>query len=73
METRLMRNKFFFVFCCALLSVTSLKGDEYEGIGLFKSYGKVDIGWLTQFLPYNPLIVEAGAFRGDETDRKSVV
>jgi FkbM family methyltransferase len=63
-----MRNSFLF-FCFALFSVISLKGDYYEGIGLFQNYNKIDIAWLPQFLPYNPVIVEAGAFRGDETLR----
>ena len=64
-----MKNKLFFVFCYALFSLTSLKGDEYEGIGLFRSYGTIDIDLLPQFLPYNPVIIEAGAFRGAETVR----
>jgi FkbM family methyltransferase len=60
-----MKNKLI----CILFSFLTLHSMEYEGIGLFQSYGKIDIDWLPQFLPYDPLIVEAGAFRGDETDR----
>lgn len=71
MATRLTRNSFFFFFCYALFSVISLKGEEYEGIGMFKSYGTIDIAWLPQFLPYNPIIVEAGAFLGNETHRQA--
>ena len=60
---------YFFFFCYALFSFIPLKGDYYEGIGLFQNYNKIDIAWLPQFLPYNPIILEAGAFRGDETVR----
>jgi len=61
-----MKNRFLFFF---LLSVIPLKADYYEGIGLFQNYSQIDINWLPQFLPYNPIIIEAGAFRGDETLR----
>ncbi len=66
----LMRN--FFFFFCSLLSTISLKGDQYEGIGIFfQGYGKIDLEWIPQFLPYNPIIVEAGAFYGNDTCRAS--
>lgn len=73
MVTRLIRNRLFFFFCSALLSTASLKGDQYEGIEMFRGYGKVDLAWLTLFLPYNPIIVEAGAFNGAETCRAAKI
>lgn len=69
MAIRLTRNRFLWTLCFALLGMTPLKGDHYEGVGMFQSYGKIDIAWLPQFLPYNPVILEAGAFRGEETLR----
>ena len=64
-----MRNRFFFAFFFALLGILPLKADFYEGIELFQTYDKIDVDWLPQFLPYNPVIIEAGAFRGDDTCR----
>lgn len=40
---------------------------EYEGTNTFRNYGKIGMSWLVQFLPYNPTIVEVGAFTGEET------
>lgn len=54
----------------ALLSFSRLQGEVYyEGTQTFRSYGSVDLFWLTQFLPYNPVIVEGGAFHGRETSQ----
>ncbi len=39
----------------------------YEGTQTFQNYGKVDLNALVQFLPYNPVIVEAGAYKGKQT------
>lgn len=55
--------------CCFILCLSSLKADFYEGVGLFQSIGKIDIQMLPQFLPYNPIVVEAGALYGSETIR----
>jgi FkbM family methyltransferase len=63
------RNRFFFAFLSAVLGIIPLKADLYEGIALFQTHDKIDIDWLPQFLPYNPVIIEAGAFRGDDTCR----
>lgn len=67
-------NRFIYSFlltlCLGLFSVSSLRGDTYyEGVEPFQNYGKIDVEWLAQFLPYNPVIVEAGAFFGAETER----
>ena len=58
-----------FCFFYALLSMFPIKADQYEGIDLFQHYNKIDLEWLPQFLPYNPVIFEAGAFCGSETCR----
>jgi FkbM family methyltransferase len=39
----------------------------YEGTNTFRGYNKVDLNWMEQFLPYNPVIFEAGAYHGAET------
>jgi FkbM family methyltransferase len=39
----------------------------YEGTATFRGYGKVDLSWLVQFLPYNPVIVEVGGYLGEQT------
>jgi FkbM family methyltransferase len=68
MATRLIRNSLLFFFSL----FASLSGAYYEGVEIFfKDYGKVDLHWIPQFLPYNPVIIEAGAFQGDETCRAS--
>ncbi len=38
----------------------------YEGTQTFRNQGRVSLHFLVQFLPYNPVIVEAGAYRGDQ-------
>src|ERR1700722_10927436 len=45
----------------------------YEGTNTFRSHGKVDYSWMVQFLPYNPVIVECGAYTGNETIRAAKV
>lgn len=37
----------------------------YEGTHTFNSFGKIDLHWMTQFLPYNPIIVDSGAYCGE--------
>lgn len=59
---------FLHLLLWALLGLSSLKGEVYyEGTATFRNYGKVDLSWLVQFLPYNPVIIEAGAYCGDQT------
>jgi FkbM family methyltransferase len=56
------------LFILALLGFSSLRGEVYyEGTATFRNYGKVDLNWMVQFLPYNPIIIEAGAYCGDQT------
>ncbi len=38
----------------------------YEGTATFHGYGRVDLNWMLQFLPYNPVIIEIGAYTGDQ-------
>ncbi len=57
-----------YYFLALLLVVLQLNGEVYyEGTYTFHRYGKVDLNALVQFLPYNPVIVEAGAYQGDQT------
>jgi len=56
------------LFLLALLNFSFLRGEMYyEGTATFRNYGKVDLNWIVQFLPYNPVIIEAGAYCGDQT------
>lgn len=56
------------LFLLALLSSDCLRGAVfYEGTATFRNYGKVDLNWMVQFLPYNPIIIEAGAYTGEQT------
>ena len=48
--------------CCPLIG-----NDFYEGVEMLRDKVNVNYDWLTTFLPYNPIIVEAGASRGAET------
>ncbi|HSW87044.1 MAG TPA: FkbM family methyltransferase [Rhabdochlamydiaceae bacterium] len=60
-----------FIFCfflSVMFFFSNIHGEEYyEGTATFRNYGKVDLNWLVQFLPYNPIIIEAGAYCGAET------
>lgn len=59
-----MKRLFLFVLLCFL----KLNGNMfYEGTETFRNYGRVDYNWFVQFLPYNPVIVEVGAYCGAET------
>jgi FkbM family methyltransferase len=51
---------FICIWCHSLQALT-----YYEGTATFRGYGKVDLSWLVQFMPYNPIIVEAGAYCGE--------
>lgn len=66
----LIANSFVYLtFCLGLLGMNSLKGENYEGVSLFQSEGKIGVEWLYILLPYNPIVIEAGAFLGEETER----
>ena len=69
MEVPHMKNNarkiLYFCLYCLLINC-SLKADFYEGVDFLKHFQEIDLKWLPQFLPYNPVIVEAGAFRGQE-------
>jgi FkbM family methyltransferase len=65
MATRLTITKILI----SVFSLCQLKADLYEGVDLFSGYQKLDIIIIPQFLPYNPVILEAGAFYGAETTR----
>lgn len=45
----------------------------YEGTSTFRGYGGADLNFLVQLLPYNPLIVEVGAYCGADTVRAKQV
>jgi len=53
-----------FFFCIFFCNAPFLNGDNYEGVDLFANRGSLGFDFLQQFLPYNPLILEVGAFRG---------
>lgn len=56
----------------ALLSffTASLWGETfYEGTSTFRNYGVVDLSWMQQLLPYNPIIVDVGAYHGTDACR----
>lgn len=57
-----LRTKSLIFFI--ILMFSHLHGEEYEGVELFRSTGRIDLNWLPQFLPYNPIIVDAGASAG---------
>lgn len=52
-----------------------LKGEDYplryEGVPFFQDSGSIAISVLRDFLPYNPIIIEAGAYGGSTTQRLS--
>lgn len=41
----------------------------YEGTYAFSHHGKIDISWLEVLLPYNPVIVDVGAYYGADLCR----
>lgn len=62
------RNNLSLISAFLFLSFLPLEGVVYyEGTHTFHGYGKVDLNMLVQFLPYNPVIVEAGAYQGSQT------
>jgi len=64
-------RKTLFTLCIHLLILTGLSihaednQQQYEGVHFFKNH-PIDVRNLAQFLPYNPTIVEAGAYEGSE-------
>lgn len=58
---------FFLGLLIFVMQWLPLKADHYEGVDLFKGMGRIDPHWLTQFLPYNPVVFEAGACYGADT------
>jgi len=71
-----MRNICFsvlrFCFYFTFFNLTLLKAD-YEGVEWFRNQNPNDLNWLEQFLPYNPVIIEAGAFRGQDTIKAATI
>lgn len=59
-----MKNKMFYYL---LFSACSVFATEFNGIGVFDRFENLSYDFLSTFLPYNPVIVEAGTFNGDET------
>src|ERR1700688_4133805 len=57
---------YFTVFFFMMLAFHLEGVVHYEGTQTFQKYGNVSMSFLVQFLPYNPVIVEAGAYRGDQ-------
>jgi FkbM family methyltransferase len=43
--------------------------ENYDGLESFARISRVDLTWLKSYFPENPVIVEAGAFYGNETVR----
>lgn len=50
-----------FILCLVLFSQWLQAEVYYEGTATFRGYGKVDLNWLVQFMPYNPVILVAGS------------
>jgi len=65
----------FQVLLGSLLLFSKLEGEEYparyEGIDLFRASGAIDLSVLPQFLPYNPIVVEVGAYYGAQAIQAS--
>lgn len=58
------------LFLCAFLHCPFVNAElYYEGTSTFRSYATIDISWLEQLLPYNPIFIEIGAYCGEETCR----
>lgn len=62
------------LFLCALLQCLCVNAEVYyEGTNTFRNNGKVDISWLEQLLPYNPVFIDIGAYLGEDTCRTSKI
>jgi FkbM family methyltransferase len=61
------RGKKIMVLFLLLLFAPLAGVEYYEGTMTFHGYKKVEWSWMVQFLPYNPVIVEVGAYMGKET------
>lgn len=68
-------KKPFLIFLYALLYTFPLSAEVYyEGTATFQQCGKkVDVSWMQQLLPYNPVILDIGAFYGSDMCRASQV
>jgi len=55
------------LFCLFLFKASTLSALYYEGVELFRNQTSIELNFLRQFLPYNPIILEVGAFRGEGT------
>ena len=62
-----MGNK-WVLFCALLFGYGSAYG-TYEGTYAFHRHGQVNWSWLQMLLPYNPIIVDVGAYCGEDTCR----
>ena len=55
------------------LSFSCLESEQYptrfEGVYIYSDRGEVNVNVLEGFLPYNPVIIEGGAYWGDQTSR----
>jgi len=51
-------------FCMSFCHLPFLNADIYEGAGIFEKHS-LDFRFFDQFLPYNPVVLEVGAFRGE--------
>jgi FkbM family methyltransferase len=63
----IQRMKSSFIFYIALFQASMLNALYYEGVELFRNQTSIELSFLLQFLPYNPFILEVGAFRGEGT------
>lgn len=73
-----MRLRRYLFRCCltllACVGQAQLSANTYyEGTSTFRSNGAVGYSWMVQFLPYNPVIVECGAFYGKEVVRAAQI
>lgn len=67
-KSRKRGHPFFWLAFFLFLNVTGLQANTYyEGTYTFNGFGKIDLHWMTQFLPYNPIIVNVGAYCGEDT------
>ncbi len=64
-----MRLKIQSVLCFLSLACNLFAEVYYEGTNTFRGYGAVNYSWMVQFLPYNPTIVDIGAYYGEQTQQ----
>ncbi len=62
------------IFFALLVRCSYVFGElYYEGTSTFRGYGGANLNFLVQLLPYNPVIVEVGAYCGAETARAAQI